>query len=68
MLVMKYDTIEEAVDIANGTRYGLGAAVFGPDTRLCKDVALALDCGMVAINDFGVYYVSPSFICAFTFS
>jgi len=58
MLVMKYDNVEEAVDIANGTRYGLGASIFGPDSRLCKEVALALECGMVSVNDFAVYYVS----------
>ena len=58
MLVMKYDTIDQAIDIANGTRYGLGASVFGPDQRVCKEVAHALECGMVSVNDFAVYYVS----------
>ncbi|KAF8312443.1 meiotic sister-chromatid recombination aldehyde dehydrogenase [Clavulina sp. PMI_390] len=58
MLVIKYHTVEEAVDIANGTRYGLGASVFGPDARLCKDVSLALECGMVSVNDFAVYYLN----------
>jgi len=58
MLVMKYDTIDEAVDIANGTRYGLGASVFGADQQTCKGVALALECGMVSVNDFGVYYLN----------
>ncbi|KAF9505072.1 hypothetical protein BS47DRAFT_1400757 [Hydnum rufescens UP504] len=43
ILVMKYDTIDEAVDIANGTRYGLGTSVFGPDQQTCKGVALALN-------------------------
>jgi acyl-CoA reductase-like NAD-dependent aldehyde dehydrogenase len=65
MLVMKYDTIDDAVDIANSTRYGLGASVFGPDSRLCKEVALALECGMVSVNDFAVYYVSH--ICSLIF-
>ena len=54
---MKYNTIQEAIDIANGTRYGLGASVFGPDQRLAIKVARRLECGMVAINDFGVFYV-----------
>jgi acyl-CoA reductase-like NAD-dependent aldehyde dehydrogenase len=56
-LIMKYDSIQEAIDIANGTRYGLGASVFGPDQRLAVQVARRLTCGMVAINDFGVFYV-----------
>ncbi|KAF9515327.1 hypothetical protein BS47DRAFT_1361054 [Hydnum rufescens UP504] len=38
-----YDTIDEAVDIANGTRYGPGTSVFGPDQQTCKGVALALN-------------------------
>ncbi|KAF8464975.1 Aldehyde/histidinol dehydrogenase [Gautieria morchelliformis] len=60
-LVMKYRTVQEAVDLANGTRYGLGASVFGPDQRLAVKVARRLECGMVAINDFGVFYVHLPF-------
>jgi len=58
MLVIPYDTVEEAVAIANGSRYGLGASVFGPDQRECVGVAQQLECGMVSINDFGVYYLN----------
>lgn len=57
-LLIRYDDIEEAIKIANGTRYGLGASVFGPHQDLCLEVARELECGMVSINDFGVYYVS----------
>lgn len=57
-LIMKYQTIDEAIAIANGTRFGLGASVFGPDQEQCLKVAKALNCGMVSINDFAVYYVS----------
>lgn len=60
-LIMKYETIEEAIAIANGTRYGLGASVFGPDQEQCVKVARRLECGMVSINDFGVFYVSGGF-------
>ena len=55
---MPYSTVEEAIDIANDTRYGLGASVFGPDQDDCLKVAKQLECGMVSINDFGVFYVS----------
>lgn len=55
---MPYEEVSEAVEIANGVRYGLGASVFGPDQTLCLDVAKQLECGMVSINDFGVFYVS----------
>jgi hypothetical protein len=55
---MSYETVDEAVEIANGTRYGLGASVFGPDQQLCLNVAKRLECGMVAVNDFGVFYLN----------
>ena len=56
---MKYDTFEEAIAIANSTRYGLGASVFGPDQEQCVNkIAKYLQCGMVSINDFAVFYVS----------
>jgi len=57
VVIMKYETIEEAIDLANGTRYGLGASVFGPDQDECVKVAKKLQCGMVAINDFAVFYM-----------
>jgi acyl-CoA reductase-like NAD-dependent aldehyde dehydrogenase len=61
-LVIPYDTIDEAIEIANGTRYALGASVFGPDKYECLDVAKQLECGMVSINDFGVFYVGLIYI------
>lgn len=39
MTVMKYDTVLEAISIANGTRYGLGASVFGRNQADCRFVA-----------------------------
>ncbi|KAG6810295.1 hypothetical protein H0H92_012519 [Tricholoma furcatifolium] len=61
-LLMPYDTVEEAIEIANGTRYGLGASVFGPDQRKALEVAKQLECGMVSINDFGVFYLILFFL------
>ncbi|THH26972.1 hypothetical protein EUX98_g7220 [Antrodiella citrinella] len=58
ILVMQYETEEEAVEIANGTRYGLGASVFGPDQERCERLAKKLRCGMVAINDFATFYTN----------
>lgn len=57
-LIMPYGTVDEAINIANSTRYGLGASVFGPDQRQCLKVARELECGMVSINDFGVFYMN----------
>ena len=58
--MIPYDKIEDAVRIANSTKYGLGASVWGPDQDLCMKVAKNLECGMVSINDFGVFYVRLS--------
>ncbi|GAA5878136.1 hypothetical protein JCM16303_002857 [Sporobolomyces ruberrimus] len=60
MTVLKFDTLDEAVEIANGTRYGLGASVFGKDKRECRYVMDRLECGMVCSNDFGVFYLNQS--------
>lgn len=60
--IISYDTLDQAVEIANGTRYGLGASVFGPDQEHCVKVAKRLQCGMVSINDFAVFYVRPSLL------
>ncbi|EJU02884.1 meiotic sister-chromatid recombination aldehyde dehydrogenase [Dacryopinax primogenitus] len=59
MVVMRYEGgWEEAVRLANGCTYGLGASVFGNDRRECERVVRALRCGMVAVNDFGVFYLN----------
>ncbi|TFK27419.1 meiotic sister-chromatid recombination aldehyde dehydrogenase [Coprinopsis marcescibilis] len=55
---MPYDKVEEAIEIANSTKYGLGASVFGPHQDVCIKVAKKLECGMVAVNDFGVFYIN----------
>ncbi|KAH9920227.1 meiotic sister-chromatid recombination aldehyde dehydrogenase [Epithele typhae] len=60
-LIIKYETVEQAIEIANSTRYGLGASVFGPVKDDCVKVAKRLHCGMVAVNDFGVFYVNLPF-------
>jgi acyl-CoA reductase-like NAD-dependent aldehyde dehydrogenase len=57
-VIQGYEDVEEAIELANGTKYGLGASVFGPDESYAIQVAKQLKCGMVAVNDFGVFYVS----------
>jgi aldehyde dehydrogenase (NAD+) len=51
-VVLPYDTVEEAVAIANGTRYGLNANVWGPGAEAMK-VARQLRAGTVTINGGG---------------
>jgi len=48
--VIRYKDLDEAVRLANGTPYGLGASVWGTDPELLDAVARRLDAGMVWIN------------------
>jgi acyl-CoA reductase-like NAD-dependent aldehyde dehydrogenase len=50
LAIMPYDTEEEAVEIANGTPYGLSGAVWSGDPAHAEAVARALRTGQVDIN------------------
>jgi len=50
-VIYKVRSVDEAVALANDTRYGLGAAVFAKDEQLALEVADRLDTGMVSINE-----------------
>ncbi|SEG90147.1 Acyl-CoA reductase [Thermomonospora echinospora] len=50
LTVQPYDSIEEAVALANGTPYGLAGAVWGPDQGAAVAVARRLRTGQVDIN------------------
>ncbi|ELZ06861.1 aldehyde dehydrogenase family protein [Natrialba aegyptia] len=49
--VIPFETDEEAIRIANGTDYGLSGSVHSSDVARARDVADALETGMVHIND-----------------
>ncbi|MGH2761686.1 MAG: aldehyde dehydrogenase family protein [Thermoleophilaceae bacterium] len=51
-VVMPYKTLDEAIALANHSRYGLNAAVWGP-TDKAMEVAQRLRSGSVAINGGG---------------
>lgn len=55
LLLMKAESVQDAVDIANSTEYGLGASVFGSSQKTMWAIADQLECGSVAINDFATY-------------
>lgn len=51
MPVMSFRTEEQALALANGTDYGLSAAVFGPTVEVARAFAAGLEAGAVSIND-----------------
>ena len=50
LAVLSYDSIEDAISIANDTDYGLAAYVTGQDTEKALKLARALRAGQVSIN------------------
>lgn len=47
----RVDSIEEAVERANDSEYGLNAAVFTHDNRKGVEIARRIECGTVSINE-----------------
>lgn len=50
LAILPYDTIDEAVAIANDTVYGLGAHVQGTDKEHVRAVAARIRAGQVHLN------------------
>lgn len=48
--IIPYDDEADAVEVANGTAYGLAGYVWSGDQERALDVARRLRCGMVAVN------------------
>lgn len=60
MPIMKFSSDEDAVKLANDSRYGLGCAVFSGSQRRAKEIASQIHCGVAAINDFASSYMCQS--------
>jgi aldehyde dehydrogenase (NAD+) len=56
--LMNYDTLDQAIDIANDTEYGLSSVISGDPAEAAK-VAPKLRAGMVAINSWGPALGAP---------
>ncbi len=54
MPVMRYESEEEAVRLANDSDYGLSAAVFGPTEEDALRVAEKINAGGISVNDAGL--------------
>jgi aldehyde dehydrogenase (NAD+) len=59
LTIMGYETIDEAIDIANDTEYGLAAYIFGVDSRKLRQIARRLRAGQVFINDPALDLMAP---------
>ncbi|RHZ89435.1 hypothetical protein Glove_14g33 [Diversispora epigaea] len=57
MVVMKFKSDEEAIEIANSAPYGLGNSIFTSNQNKKYWMAKKLRCGMVNWNDFGASYL-----------
>jgi acyl-CoA reductase-like NAD-dependent aldehyde dehydrogenase len=50
LVIIPYDSEEQAVEIANGTQYGLSSAVWSSDVQRAERVAKRLRAGQVKVN------------------
>jgi acyl-CoA reductase-like NAD-dependent aldehyde dehydrogenase len=56
-LLMPVKTVEEAIEVANSTIYGLGGAVFGSKSKDVERVINGVETVGMAVNDFATFYV-----------
>ncbi|WGI17182.1 aldehyde dehydrogenase family protein [Methanonatronarchaeum sp. AMET-Sl] len=51
MPIMTYNTINEAIELANDTKYGLNASIWTENQNIAQKIARKLDTGNLYIND-----------------
>ncbi|TAF04905.1 MAG: aldehyde dehydrogenase family protein [Nostocales cyanobacterium] len=54
MPIMAFSTIEEAINLANDSIYGLSAAIFADSPELALEIGMQIDVGAISINDAGL--------------
>ncbi|KPM56029.1 aldehyde dehydrogenase [Frankia sp. R43] len=59
LTVIPYDTVDDAVAIANGTRYGLGGTIWTSDVEAGYALADRIDVGVLGVNMFMLDNVAP---------
>ena len=52
--IMTYTDVNDAIDLANDTQYGLSAAVLAGDRVEAERIAMHLDAGAISIQDCGI--------------
>ena len=59
LTVIPFNTIEEAIEIANDSDYGLCAAVFSGDKEVALDISRHIQAGSISINGAFIDFDSP---------
>jgi len=57
MVVFRYTTDEEMLEMANNSEFGLGSSIFSSSRERGEMIAENLKVGMCNLNDFGVNYM-----------
>ncbi|GAA3666782.1 aldehyde dehydrogenase family protein [Nocardioides ginsengisoli] len=57
--VLRYETLDEAIALANDTSFGLGGLVFSADPARALEVAEQMDTGSVGLNFFASNHAAP---------
>jgi acyl-CoA reductase-like NAD-dependent aldehyde dehydrogenase len=60
--VASFDDVDEAVALANGTRYGLAAYVWTNDLRTATRTSERLEFGMIGVNEWSPQAVEAPFV------
>ena len=61
LAAMTFRTPEEAVKLANNTRYGLAASIWSEDINLALDIATQVKAGSVWINSTNLFDAASGF-------
>ncbi|MBF0483658.1 MAG: aldehyde dehydrogenase family protein [Candidatus Omnitrophica bacterium] len=61
LCVISFSSEEEAVKLANDTKYGLAASVWTKDEEKAKRIARQIKCGTVWVNTYGGFYNEAPF-------
>jgi acyl-CoA reductase-like NAD-dependent aldehyde dehydrogenase len=61
LCVMKFSGIDEAIKIANDTKYGLAGMIWSKDLDKAERVAKKLRCGQIWINTYGFFHNEAPF-------
>ncbi len=57
MVIIKVRSDEEAISLANDSRYGLGSSVFTQNRARGERMARRIRSGMTVVNDYGIAYM-----------